>query len=313
MTESVRFTVAAAEAGRLDRVLAARFPGVGRRRWAEMFAAGWIAVDGARARKGDRVAAGAEVTLRAPATASALAPVPEPDLPLEVLHVDARLVALCKPPGQPSHPLRAGETGSLANALVARFPECAAIGRDPREGGLCHRLDRGTSGVLLAARDMQAYLAVRRAFSAGQVDKTYLALVAGNAQAGESDAPLVQRGKKSVLARAGDPAALPAHTSWRLLASASGASLLEVTASSGRMHQVRAHLAASGHPLVGDPLYGGPTMVGGQAIADPFLHAQSIALPHPDGGRFSATAPLPAQRAATLVTLGCAGAGSVVT
>ena len=305
MSESLRFTVMAGEAGRIDRLLAARFPGVGRRRWSELFAAGWVAVNGSRARKGDRVASGDQVTVRAaPSAGSSLAPVPEPEMPLEVLHTDARLLGLCKPAGQPSHPLRPGETGTLANALVARFPECAAVGRDPREGGLCHRLDRGTSGVLLAARDLEAYQDVRRAFAAGEVDKRYLALVAGTARDGELDAPLVQRGARSVLARVGDPAALSARTTWRALASAGGLSLIEVAAQSGRMHQVRAHLAAAGHPLAGDPLYGGPELAGGQVMDQPFLHARSIALPHPSGGRLEVAAPLPARRAETLVALG---------
>jgi 23S rRNA pseudouridine1911/1915/1917 synthase len=155
--ESVRFQVAADEGGRLDRILTSRFPGVGRRRWAELFAAGWVRIDGVQAKKGDRVAPGAEVTVRAaPPVGGELAPVPEIDLPLDLIHQDARLVALAKPAGQPSHPLRPGETGTLANALVARFPECAAVGRDAREAGLVHRLDRGTSGAIVAARDMEA-------------------------------------------------------------------------------------------------------------------------------------------------------------
>ncbi len=121
-----------------------------------------MAVDGARARKGDRVAAGARVTLREqPAVGDALAPAAQPELPLDVLHLDATLVAVCKPAGPPSHPLRAGETGTLANALVARFPECAGAGRDPREAGLVHRLDRGTSGVLVAARDPGTWQSLR--------------------------------------------------------------------------------------------------------------------------------------------------------
>ena len=97
-----RFTIDPAEAGRLDRVLAARFPGVGRRRWAELLAAGWVKVNGARTRKGDRVKPGDEVTVRAiPAVGSALAPVPERSLALDVLHQDARLVAVAKPTGWP--------------------------------------------------------------------------------------------------------------------------------------------------------------------------------------------------------------------
>jgi 23S rRNA pseudouridine1911/1915/1917 synthase len=305
MSDPIRFTVGPGEAGRLDRVLAARFPGIGRRGWAALLAAGEVAVNGARARKGDRVASGDQVTMRhAPTAAGSLAPVPQPELPLEVLHSDARLLALAKPAGQPSHPLRAGETGTLANALVARFPECAHAGREPREAGLVHRLDRGTSGVLIAARDPDAYRAARRAFAAGEVAKTYLAVVAGRAESGAIDLPLTQRGRRSVPARPGAPGALAAHTAWRVLAATDEVSLVEVSARTGRMHQVRAHLAAAGHPLVGDPLYGGPAVAGGQAIEHPFLHARSIAMPHPDGGRLTVAAPLPAGRAEALIALG---------
>jgi 23S rRNA pseudouridine955/2504/2580 synthase len=89
-----------------------------------------------------------------------------------------------------------------------------------------------------------------------------------------------------------------------VLAATDEVSLVEVSARTGRMHQVRAHLAAAGHPLVGDPLYGGPAVAGGQAIEHPFLHARSIAMPHPDGGRLTVAAPLPAGRAEALIALG---------
>ncbi len=299
------FIVGADEVGRLDRILVARFPGVGRRRWAALFAHGGVAVDGARARKGDRVAAGARVTLREqPATGEALAPVAQPELPLDVLHVDPRLVAVCKPAGPPSHPLRAGETGTVANALVARFPECAGLGRDPREAGLVHRLDRGTSGVLVAARDADTWQALRRAFSDGDVDKHYLALAAGAVADGSCDAPLRAAGQRAALARPGERGSLPALTSWRAIATGPGVTLLAVAAATGRMHQVRAHLASRGAPLVGDPLYGGPTelILGGErlAIPLPFLHADRLTIPGPVKIR----APLPVERKALLSDLG---------
>jgi 23S rRNA pseudouridine1911/1915/1917 synthase len=302
--------LAAGESGRLDRVLAARFPGIGRRRWAALFAAGAVEVDGARARKGDRVGPGAVVTLREqPATGDALAPVAQPDLPLELLHVEEGWVAIDKPAGWPSHPLRAGETGTVANALLARFPECAGAGRDPREAGLVHRLDRGTSGVLLAARDPGTWQELRRAFADRAVDKRYLALVAGAASDGACDAPLRPAGRRALLAHLGERGALPAATTWRAVAAGPGVTLLEVSAATGRMHQVRAHLAARGAPLVGDPLYGGPTEVAGPdgpiAIPLPFLHAQRIDLPSPGrGARRTIQAPLPAERAALLAQLG---------
>jgi 23S rRNA pseudouridine1911/1915/1917 synthase len=301
---AVRFIVGADEAGRLDRVLVARFPGVGRRRWAALFADGAVAVDGTRARKGERVAAGAVVTLReAPAVGDALAPVPQPELALDVLHEDAQLVAVCKPAGPPSHPLRAGETGTVANALVARYPECAGAGRDPREAGLVHRLDRGTSGVLLAARDPGAWQALRRAFAAGEVDKRYLALVAGAAADGACDAPLRSAGRRAVVARPGERGALPASTSWRAIARGAGVTLLAVHAATGRMHQVRAHLAACGAPLVGDPLYGGPTEAAGIEVALPFLHAARVMVPR-GGEPLDIRAPLPRDRAELLARLG---------
>jgi 23S rRNA pseudouridine1911/1915/1917 synthase len=295
------FTVAAGEGGRLDLLLAARFPSVGRRRWGELFAAGWVEVDGRRARKGDRVTPGARVSLTgAPPAGDALAPDPAPDDPLDVLHVDPRVVAIAKPAGVPSHPLRAGERGTAANALVARFPECAAAGRDAREAGLVHRLDRGTSGVLVAARDAAAWRALRAGLSSGGADKRYLALVAGHADPGASDTPLCQRGRRAYLARPGDRGALPAETAWEPVSHAGGLTLVRAHATTGRMHQVRAHLAAAGHPLAGDPLYGGP-----DDVCDlPFLHAESIDLPHPDGGRLRVAAALPADRAALLARLG---------
>jgi 23S rRNA pseudouridine1911/1915/1917 synthase len=289
------FTLGAGESGRVDRVLVARFPGIGRRRWASLFAAGAVEVDGARARKGDLVGPGSQVTLRE-APDPALAPVAQPELLLEVLHVDAALVAVAKPAGLPSQPLRAGETGTVANALVARFPECAAAGRDPREAGLVHRLDRGTSGALIAARDAATWQTLRRAFAGGEVEKRYLALVAGAVGDGSCDAPLRQVGRRAVLARADSTAALPAATGWRAIAAGPGVTLLAVTAATGRMHQVRAHLAHIGAPITGDTLYGGAPLPGHDGF---FLHAASITLPL---GRETlvADAPLPPRFASAL-------------
>jgi 23S rRNA pseudouridine1911/1915/1917 synthase len=308
---SVAIVLGDGEAGRLDVVLATRYPGVGRRRWTALFADGAVEVDGARARKGDRVGPGARVVLREePAAGDELAPVPEPDRPLSILAERPDLVAIDKPAGWPSHPLRAGETGTVANALVARFPGCAGAGRDPREGGLVHRLDRGTSGVLIAARDREAWESLRRAFAGGEVHKRYLAVAVGPIDDGGCDLPLRAAGKRAMTARRTDRGALPAETTWRVVARTEMAALVEATATTGRMHQVRAHLAACGAPLLGDPLYGGPERleVGGDAIevALPFLHAASVELPRP-GERLAVAAPMPADRAALLARLGLAG------
>jgi 23S rRNA pseudouridine1911/1915/1917 synthase len=292
----VRFTVSGADAGaRLDHFVALK-AGCSRAEARRLVDAGRVRVDGRRAKKGVLLAEGAVVELAgAPPTADELRPVPEPERPLSVLHVDDAVVACDKPAGVPTHPLRAGERGTLANALAARHPECLVVSDDPREGGVAHRLDVDTSGVVLAARTREAWLALRRAFASGQVEKEYWALVTGAPpDAGEIDAPLVHAGAKKV--RAVDEERLearPARTSFQVIARGEQAALVRARTRTGRMHQVRAHLAHLGHPLVGDVLYGGPPLEGEGHL----LHAARVTFPHPlTGAPTTVTAPLPPNR-----------------
>jgi 23S rRNA pseudouridine1911/1915/1917 synthase len=291
VSSPIVFTVEPQDEGRADRVLARRFPWASRRRLADLFARRLVRIDGKLARKGTIAAAGATMAVaEAPPSDRDLAPIPVGSLP--IVHADDTLVAADKPAGMPSHPLRARETGTAANALVAMFPETAGIGDDPREAGLVHRLDAGTSGVLLCARDRDSWLALRAAFAGGQVEKRYLALVLGSARDGACDEPLSASG-----GRASVGSGLPAHTRWTVEARGGGVTLLRCTSRTGRMHQIRAHLAHAGFPIVGDTLYGdaAPT---GQPF---FLHASSIDLPHPaTGARLVVTAPLPESRLAVL-------------
>lgn len=261
---------------RADKVLARHFPEVGRRRLAELFDEGCVRIGGRRARKGDRVAAGAEIELtREPAAGDALRPAPDPDAAarLAILLEREDLVVVAKPDGMPSQPLRAGELGTAANGIAARFPECAAIGDDPRDGGLVHRLDIGTSGALVAARTAAAYRALRDAFGAGAVGKQYLAITDARPVARECDAPLAQRGKRAV---ADQTDGLAAHTELAVVRAAAAHALVRCTARTGRMHQVRAHLAYVGAPITGDTLYGGAPLAGFDGF---FLHAARIELP----------------------------------
>ena len=176
---------------RLDVWLAAEL-GLSRARVKELLDAGAIRQGGRRIRKGDRTVAGARLEVELPADDPR--PVPEPEAPLSVLHADEALIAVDKPAGRPSHPLHPGERGTVVNALVARYPELPDASEDPREGGLVHRLDTETSGVLLAARTRPAWEAVRGAFDRREVDKRYLAAVGGPiADAGEVDLPLRHR------------------------------------------------------------------------------------------------------------------------
>lgn len=300
--------------GRVDLLVAAHLAGASRRRVAALFAAGRVRVDGHVARKGLHVPAGALIEILGdpappdapppdalPTADAALRPVPDPALSLPVLHVDAALVVVAKPPGMPSHPLRPGERGTAANALVAHWPECAAVGRDPREAGLVHRLDTDTSGVLVAARTQPAWTAVRAAFAQGNVHKRYLALVHGEPAGTGCDLPLVHRGKRMAAARSTDPAALPALTHWSLIERLGPFSLLECTAQTGRMHQVRVHLFLAGAPIAGDRTYGPSALPDALPLRGHFLHAFSITLPHPlTGESLTIEAPLPPDRQQTL-------------
>src|SRR5690606_15248759 len=142
----------------------------------EAIEAGRVRVDGRRARKGDPVQAGQEVVARLAPPQSP--PVPQPELPLRVIHEDPDFVVVEKPSGWPTHPLARGESGTLANALVARWPECAAASADVREGGVAHRIDTPTSGLVVAARNRATWDELRRQFSERSVRKEYLALAA---------------------------------------------------------------------------------------------------------------------------------------
>jgi len=289
----LRVSVEPGTAGRrVDQLLAQALPGLSVAGARRLLAAGAVRIDGRPAKKGDRLGAGQvlEVDEGAPATETpeGRRVQPEPALPLQVLAVDDAFVAVAKPAGWPSHPLAASERGTVANALVARFPECATASPDPREGGLVQRLDTETSGALLAARSPEAWTALREALSDPACEKVYLAEVTGAAAAGGSAEPIGRVGRHGARVRVGagrNP--LPARTDWDVLENRPTTTLLRVRLGKGRAHQVRAHLAAAGHPIVGDAVYGS----GGSAM---HLHAWSVRFRHPrSGATISIEAPPP--------------------
>jgi 23S rRNA pseudouridine1911/1915/1917 synthase len=279
---------------RLDKAVAKLF-GVSRGRAMDWIAEGRVRVDGKRAPKGAPATPGARISVAMPPPDQ---PVPQPELAIRIVHADASVVVADKLAGMPSHPLKAGEKGTAANALVGRFPELAQVGPQRREGGLVHRLDTDTSGLLLAARTDAAHAMLRAQFAGRTVDKGYLALVAGEIHAGgEIALPLFHdpRDPRRMLAAsdaeyAEEHGARPALTRFAPVDRRSGFTLLGVEIATGVMHQIRAHLSFIGHPLAGDELYGGPPLPG---LDRHFLHAARLGFAHPDGSRARFESPLP--------------------
>jgi 23S rRNA pseudouridine1911/1915/1917 synthase len=292
--------------GRLDRALADAL-GLGRAVVKRAFQLGDVRVAGRRARASDAAVPGALVAIDVEDPAAAAAP--EPDAPLAVLAEHPRLVVVDKPAGVAVHPLAAGERGTLANAVVARFPECASASPDPREGGAVQRLDVETSGCVAFARDREAWQAVHAALGERRVEKVYLALVLGRVAAGGViSVPLAQRGGKVVpapdavaeerlLAKGLKPR--PAETRYEVERRFDRLTLLRVRIMTGVMHQIRAHLAFAGHPVAGDALYGGAAAAL-PGLGRHFLHAARLALDAPGGGRVEAESPLPPELASLL-------------
>jgi 23S rRNA pseudouridine1911/1915/1917 synthase len=272
---------------RLDRILREAFPETPPRALRDFLARG--GAKDARGRtlaKGKLLGAGETIYLDNMPSPSAVAVEAEPDLPLDVVFEDGEIAALNKPSGMPVHPQRIGESGTLLNALVARCPACAAIGPDPLFAAFLHRIDIGTSGLVLAAKTPEAYEALRRQFRARTVEKKYLAWVEGNAEDGGSSATLTHRTRHPCRMRAvREGESLPrnelfsAESRWRVRERRVGRTLLEVTIFSGVTHQIRCHLAESGHPVAGDKLYGSST-----PLARHLLHAWRIRFRHPATG-----------------------------
>jgi 23S rRNA pseudouridine1911/1915/1917 synthase len=262
--------VVAARPARLDALVLAACPTLSRRLVRRLIDAGVVRVDGRAASRGARVPAGARITL--PPTALE----PEPDLAVRVVYVDERVVVVDKPGGMPGHALDPRQRGTVAAFLAARFPDTASVG-DALSSGLAHRLDTGTSGLQIAARTATTYARLRAAFRAGDVTKRYLAVVAGDPPPRiVIDTPLAHDPhdrRRMVPADRGDRA-WPARTEVVRRAAGGGRALVEAILRSGVTHQVRAHLATVGCPVLGDVRYGGPDA--GLGPARHALHAIRI-------------------------------------
>ncbi len=292
----------AAAGKRVDLFVGER-AGLSRAKLKALFEADAVRVNGRKVKKGAMLIAGQSVELEVDAEVSNEATA-DASLSVNVLWEDEALLFVDKPARMPSQPLKPGELGAVANALVAMYPGIEKVSDDPREAGLCHRLDVETSGVLLAAKTREAWLAVRAQFSGDSrdLDKRYLALVAGPiADSGDIDLPLEHRGELVRPAVTGLDAR-EAKSEFEVKARVGDLALVEVRIVTGVLHQVRAHLAAVGASIVGDDLYGGRVIEGLNRF---FLHAKSLAVSHPSTGqRVKVESPLPDDLKAVLTALG---------
>ena len=282
-----------AEAGRLDRELAAHAE-IGSRGLAErLIAEGAVLVNGARRAKSHRLEGGEEVAVELPPEASA--PVAEA-MNLSVVWEDEHLFVVDKPAGVVVHPAAGHATGTLVHGLLA----LEAAGGDEDRPGIVHRLDRDTSGLLVVARSDEAHARLQAAIQGRLVERVYLALVKGTprSRTGRIEAAIgrdrVDRTRHSL------DTATPrdAVTRFEVVEQLGSRALLDVTLETGRTHQIRVHLEAIELPVCGDPIYG---VAGDLGLERQFLHAARLAFDHPFGGeRIDVASPLPEDLAAAL-------------
>jgi 23S rRNA pseudouridine1911/1915/1917 synthase len=278
--EEIRCLTVTEGGGRVDKYVAQQVPSVSRSRIKQLIEDGFLQVNGSVVKPSHRLEDGDEVVLRIPAVEEVqLAP---EHVPLRIVYEDEDLVVVDKPAGLVVHPAPGHERGTLANALVARYPDLP-LDEDGRPG-IVHRLDKDTSGLILVAKNEAARRDFQGQFKRGEVDKVYLALVHGKVEPvdGIIDAPLgrdVRNRKRMAVARSGGRQAV---TQYHVLEHLGDFTLLEVRPHTGRTHQVRVHLAFIRHPVVGDETYGRRKQRLG--VKRQFLHAHRLGFRLPGSG-----------------------------
>jgi 23S rRNA pseudouridine1911/1915/1917 synthase len=277
---------------RLDAFLRQVLPHLSRREAERAIEEKLFSVSGRQGHKGQRLAAADTVTFMGPAQWLSEAPLPNPHLEVPILYEDSCLLVLDKPAGMDTHGFSARDDSTLANFLVARRPEVQTIGKSRWEPGLIHRIDRDTSGLVLVAKTQASFEQLRLQFRRRQIKKSYWALVWGiTAAEGDVAYPLAHdpqnpRRMQAItgISRRKRQKSWQALTRFRKVKDSRGLSLLKVEMESGVTHQIRAHLSAIGHPIVGDALYGAENRET-FGLQRQFLHAAAIEFHHPESGQ----------------------------
>ena len=288
---------------RLDRFLQERIAGLSRSQLQKLIRSGDVLVNGQRVKAGQALADGDHVRVSRPiseTTAERERDTPDPT----VLFEDAHIVVVDKPAGLVAHRAEGYGGFALADWLLARRPEVARLSGEPKRLGIVHRLDRDTSGVMVLAVSEMALLGLQQAFRERRIDKTYLALALGcpEPEEGAIEAPLkrdsAERTKMAIVADGGRYA----RSEYSVVAKTPRHSVLAVRLITGRTHQIRVHLAAIGHPVVGDRVYGHQSS---RLASRQMLHAWRLGLRHPKTGEsLQFMAGLPSDFRETMDSLG---------
>lgn len=298
---------AALDGERLDRVVAI-VTGASRADAAVLVTAGGAQVDGAVAVSGKlRLREGQAVSIDPTLLPTVPLPAADPTVEFTVVHADADIIVIDKPAGLVVHPGAGNPDRTLVNGLLARFPEIADVG-DPARPGIVHRLDVGTTGLMIVARSERAYDLMVAALGAREVERGYRTLVWGwpANTVGVIDAPIGRdhRDPMRMAVVADGKVARTRYRVERTYRDVAEVAELSCKLETGRTHQIRVHLAAIGHPVLGDGTYGGARAALG-TLPRPMLHAESLAFEHPvTGEALQFTSPIPADMAAVIASLG---------
>ena len=293
---------------RLDQALAALFPDITRSQLQQWIEAGQVALDRRQPRKRDKVSGGETVEIQVPAPAVSEAR-PEA-IPLDVVYEDDELLVVNKPPGLVVHPGAGNREHTLLNALLHHYPPAAQLPR----AGIVHRLDKDTSGLLVVAKTERTRQRLIRALAKRTVEREYVAIVNGVLVAGGNVEAPIGRHAHDRLRMAVTESGKPAATQYRVLKRYRAHTLLQLKLESGRMHQIRVHMAHLHYPIVGDPMYGGRLHLpkgAGSDLAEALrgfkrqaLHAAKLALVHPaTAERMQWAASVPADMGALMEAL----------
>ncbi len=303
MDENILFVTAQESGDRLDALLAYTLPDLTRSAAQRLIDAGAVTLGGAALKKNYRTRAGDEYAVAMPSVSEV--PLVAQDIPLDVVYEDADVIVVNKPRGMVVHPAPGHPDGTLVNALMFRCGESLSGIGGERRPGIVHRIDKDTSGLIIAAKNDAAHQALSAQLADRSLSRVYEAVVRGRLRDDEGtiDRPIgrhpTDRKRMAVTAAS----SRPARTDWRVIARYNGYTHVECRLHTGRTHQIRVHMASVGHPLLGDFTYGAPSPDKG--LEGQCLHARRLKFIHPTTGKpVELETPLPDYFADVLAHLG---------